>query len=172
MGLLALTVPNKGEGAKLVQLAEELAMGMRPATDIWRDHGIESREEAAKILAIPQVKTMIKDFRAEWASTNNISERIRVRSLMALEEGLLSLYQGAIDKTNPLNHRKDTMQFFARLAGLDKQSDVPANMLGAGGGGVSINIDLSNNGDERIVRINAGSVQQPEDAELIEETAK
>lgn len=163
MGYLEQTLPGDSQLASLQKLAEELAIGAKPPAEIWASHGIKTREEAQRILSIPAFRTMITEIREEWQATHNITERIRVRSLMALEEGLLPLYQAAISNANPLSSRKDTFAFFAKLGGLEKQ-DLAA--VSGPGGGVTIHIDLSTvaGASDNVVCIDANTRREEREA--------
>lgn len=160
MGYLEQTLPSNNQLVTLQKLAEELAVGTKPPAEIWSSHGIKTREEAQRLLSIPAFRAMISEFRAEWQATHNITERIRVRSLLALEEGLLSLYEGGINADNPLSSRKEVFAFFAKLGGIEKTDAaiIP-------GQGVTIHIDLSSaGGDENVVCIDANTLQSKRNA--------
>jgi hypothetical protein len=73
------------------QLALELATGLYPAADIFKAHGI-SGTDAKLMLADPQFRAMVGDYRKLWNSPLNATERVRIKSAVMVEDGLLELH--------------------------------------------------------------------------------
>lgn len=156
MSLNLPTLANTLLAGNVHRLIEELAAGLRPPGDIWRENGVKDKATAQKIMAIPAVQEMYLEAKAEWNSRKNMRERIKVRSLAAIEHGLLDLYSASVSDRNPLSSRVDAFKFFAKLGGIEAEDR--AGMVGSGGGGVSIRIDLSGGpGDEHVVMIDGSS---------------
>lgn len=151
MTALATEITN---GIDLVKLAEELGAGIRPPVEIWNDHGVRTREAAAKLIALPAFQAMLADAQRRWNSKENARARIREKSLIAIEQGLPALFEGLVNAKQPLNHRVEVVKILAKLGGID--AEVAAAGGAAAGAGVSITIDLSGNGADV-----AGGVGKP-----------
>ena len=75
----------------LAQLALELATGLYPPTDVLRNHGV-TKVEAKALLGDPQFRSMVNEYRKLWNSPLNATERVRLKSAVAVEDGLIELY--------------------------------------------------------------------------------
>jgi hypothetical protein len=133
-----------GQELDLGRLVNDLACGLRPPAEVWREHGIVDREVAQRILSLDVVQEMLKEARAAWHAAGNAKARVKVRSAMAVEHLLLPLVAAAQNPAYPLNHRTDTVKFLAKLGGFEV--DGPSGGGGKGGGDgvqVTISIDLT-----------------------------
>lgn len=141
-------------GIDLNGLAEELGAAIRPAVDIWNDYGIHTREAAARILGTPAFQQMYTEAKSRWESRANARTRIKAKAMVAIEQGLPELYEGACNPKQPLNHRVEVFKMLSKLAGIDAEV---AAAQGAVGHGLSITIDLSSDGnpDRKITVIGA-----------------
>lgn len=144
LGGMAVGLPA-GQELDLGRLVNDLACGLRPPADVWREHGIIDREVAARVLSLDVVQEMLKEARAAWHSAGNAKTRVKVRSAMAVEHLLLPLVQAAKNPAYPLNHRTDAVKFLAKLGGFEV--DGGSGGFGGKGGGdgvqVTISIDLT-----------------------------
>ena len=103
-------------------LAFELAAELTSPTDIFLRHGIEEKE-AIRLLADPTFKKMITDAKREWTAEQNVPERIRLKSQLALEELLLPTFNMAKDPRVPPASRTDATKLFERLSGVTKSNE-------------------------------------------------
>jgi hypothetical protein len=144
LGGLAVGLPA-GQELDLERLVNDLACGLRPPAEVWREHGIIDREVAQGILSLDVVQEMLKEARSAWHSAGNVKTRVKVRSAMAVEHLLLPLVAAAQNPAYPLNHRTDAVKFLAKLGGFEV--DGASGVGGKGGGGdgvqVTISIDLT-----------------------------
>lgn len=124
-------------GINLQSLASELASGLDPTAEVWRRYGCD-RAMAEKVVALPVFRQMLAEARSRWSSDDNVSERIRKKAQLAIEQGLADVFSDCVNPKLPLNHRVQGFQLISKWAGMDTPG------VGAGGaGGVSIRIDLS-----------------------------
>ena len=95
-------------------LAAELATRLLPVSEIMARHGLNTAQLRAHI-ADPQFKNMVKTFRQEWESPLSARERVKLKSAMAVEDGLVELYH--IFKDNDLAPAA-RIEAFKQLVGL------------------------------------------------------
>lgn len=167
-----------GEELDLDRLVNDLACGLRPPADVWREHGITDRDLAAGILSLDVVQQMLAEARAAWHSAGNAQNRVKARSAMAVEHLLLPLVVAAKNSAYPLNHRTEAVKFLAKLGGFQVDGP-PSGGAGGGGGGVAvrISIDLTSPrgpGRKEVVTVNgavgdAGHVNMIDDADEVGE---
>lgn len=137
-------------------LAEELAARLRPAADIWLEHGVTTRADAEEILAVPMVMQMIEEAKARWLSAGNSEERIKLRARMSVEKSITGMHRSVNNPLLPLNHRTEALKLLARLGAVDNSGGMNGGS-GGGGVGVQIVIDLSRGGGD-VHRVVAGNV--------------
>lgn len=125
------------ENIDLASLAEQLACNLRPAVDVWNDHGVTDRRRATQLLRSPMFRQYYREARERWHNPSNARSRVQSKSLLMIETALPGIYQDVTNAAIPLQHRVKTWEFVGRLAGLD------AEAAAAGGEGISIRIDLS-----------------------------
>jgi hypothetical protein len=92
---------------------------------------------------------MLADAQRRWNSDANIRVRIKEKALIAIEQGMPSLFEGMVNAKSPLNHRVEVTKVFSKLGGIDAEVAAAGGIGGNGGaGGVSITIDLSGKGED------------------------
>jgi hypothetical protein len=95
-------------------------------------------DEWMVIQANPKFQEMLASIQRDWLSAGNTRERVRVKAATGLE-AMLETYIAEIGDTGiPLTQRVEAGKFLARLGELEGNPHV-----GAGGGGVIINITSS-----------------------------
>lgn len=72
-------------------LAAELATKLLPVPEVMARHGLDAAE-MQRLLADPQFKNMISEFRRDWEAPMSARERVRLKSALAVEDGLVTLY--------------------------------------------------------------------------------
>jgi hypothetical protein len=143
LGGMAVGLPA-GQELDLERLVNDLACGLRPPAEVWREHGIVDREVAQRILSLDVVQEMLKEARAAWHSAGNAKSRVKMRSALAVENLLLPLVLAAKNPAYPLNHRTDTVKFLAKLGGFEVDGASGGGGKGGGDGvQVTISIDLT-----------------------------
>lgn len=80
------------------QLALELATHLYEPVDVFRNHGL-SKEDAKALLEDPQFRSMVREYRKLWNSPMNATERVRLKSAVMVEDGLLELHRIFHDQT-------------------------------------------------------------------------
>lgn len=127
-------------------LAMELASQLSPPSEVFARHGI-TPDDAAAIVADPTFQTMIKEAHAEWKSTGNVAERIKLKAQLALEELLIPTFQMAKDQRIPAPSRTDATKMFERLSGVAKTTED----TGGGGPKFVLSINVNADGPKEIV---------------------
>ncbi len=124
-------------------LAMELASGLSEPSIVFERHGI-SEDQAKELLNNPHFQKLVKEAKAEWDADTNISERIKLKAQMALEELLLPTFTLAQDPRVPPPSRTDAVKLFERLSGVGKQSE---NDFGGGGPKFVLQLNLGKQED-------------------------
>tara|TARA_R110000772_G_scaffold51809_4_gene118867 strand:+ start:560 stop:1018 length:459 start_codon:yes stop_codon:yes gene_type:complete len=121
-------------------LAAELATKLHPVKEILARHNVTS-SELLVLMTDSQFKHMIREYRREWNSPLSARERVRMKSSLAVEDGLVELYRVFQDKDIQPNARMDA---FKQLVGLaDMQPKKEAGELGP-----SFSLTLNLGGDD------------------------
>ena len=102
---------------KLPPLARELAMGIYEVEAILERYGL-SWDEYARVAALPRFQKLLETTTLEWGSTLNTRERIKVKSLAGVEDGLADLFKAAKDPKETLISRVEALKQARLLAGL------------------------------------------------------
>ena len=76
---------------KLPVLARELAMGIYEVEDILSRYGV-GWDELERIRAMARFQQLLETTTVEWGSTLNTRERIKVKALAGVEDGLPGLF--------------------------------------------------------------------------------
>jgi hypothetical protein len=122
------------------RLAYELAANLRPHSEILSGFGL-SQEQFDQVVRSPWFVSMLDEARAKWATEMGALERVRLKSMVALEDSMSIPYLIAHDPEQPGSTRLEAMKTMERLAGV-----VPVAPSGAGAGEAgpkfSIVIDL------------------------------
>lgn len=126
-------------------LAMELASQLTSPTEVFQRHGI-TEEDAKILLADPTFRKMVKEAKAEWEADQNVADRIKLKSQMALEELLLPTFALAKDPRVPAPSRTDAVKLFERLSGVGKQ----AEESGGAGPKFVLSINIGNSSPKEI----------------------
>jgi len=117
-------------------LANDLATGLQSPEEVFKRHGL-SKDEGERLLNNTYFQDMIRQAKKDWESMDNVKKRLQAKAALALEEGLLDLYQ-------ILSNRKESAQ--ARVAAAKELKDIAkvesANAGTTGGGVPAIQIFL------------------------------
>jgi hypothetical protein len=100
------------------RLALELAFEISELPDIMARHGLTKAQLKAK-LENPQFRRMLQDARATWRSDLSVKERIRLKSMVLVEDSLLELYALFHDKELATPARLDAFKQMAKVATVD-----------------------------------------------------
>ena len=119
------------------RLAMELAIDISEVEVILDRYSITAADLRAK-LGNPQFRAMVKDFKAVWNSDLSTKERIRVKSQVLVEDGLLDLHGIFKDDSISATARIDAFKTLSRVA----TTDAPDKEGAAAGERVQISINI------------------------------
>jgi len=130
------------DDTRMLKLARELAMDIRPLDDILDKLGISEGEWAAIKDSGPFTR-YLRSATEEWHSALNTQERVKLKSLAMVEESLPEFFARMHDARENLPAKTEVLKTISRFAGV---------------GG---NASYENGGAERmVVTINLGADQQ------------
>ena len=111
---------------KLPVLARELAMGIYEVEDILTRYGI-GWDEFERIQGMGRFQRLLETTTVEWGSTLNTRERIKVKALAGVEDGLAGLFMSAKDTRETLASRVEAYKLARVLAGIGEKdpNEVP-----------------------------------------------
>jgi hypothetical protein len=126
----------------MLRLAREIAMDVHPIEEILTTHGIDQPYWEA-LNSSPIFQSVLKSAVEEWQSATNTSERVKLKSMVFVEEALPEFYARAHDPKEPLAAKTEVLTTIARLAG-----------MGVNG------VDNATAGERMTVTINLGADKQ------------
>lgn len=133
------TVPSAVyDDLKLIRLAREVAMGIKPLEDVLTNHDI-SIVEFEKLKGNPRFLHLFSSEVQAWESAINTQERVKLKSASLLEEWLPELYARMNDRTESLSAKIEGGKLVRDLGGLGGKFNVDG---AAPGDRVSITINL------------------------------
>jgi hypothetical protein len=130
-------------------LAADLAAEIYPQDVTFVNHGL-SIEQGMELLQQPWFAAMVEQARRDWASVDNVRDRIRIKAQITLEESLPTLYTLITDRNNPAAARVAAFKEIKEVAGMSAKEIEPA------AGFIPVQIYLGKPGDEPIT-ISPGS---------------
>lgn len=126
---------------KLIILAREIAIGLKPIDQILKDQGIS----LVQFEQLGKNKRFVEILSAELSSWNgaiNTTERVKVKAAAMLEEWMPELYARMNDRSESLMHKIEGGKLIKDLAGLGLRNELNGN--GKASDRVSITINLGN----------------------------
>lgn len=99
------------------RLTREIAMDIRPLTDILSMHGV-SEEQWEALQSNPIFQERLAKAVDEWQSAANTSDRVKLKSLAFIEEALPEFYARAHDPKEPLTAKVELLKAITKLGGL------------------------------------------------------
>ena len=119
------------------QIAAELAFEISPIEEVLARHGLSKAALRAK-LQNPIFRQMVTQAKRVWRSDLSVKERIRLKSMVLVEDSLLELYTIFHDKDAALTGRLDAFKSLSKVATVD----APDKDGAAVGEKVTINISI------------------------------
>lgn len=107
---------------KLLKLAREISMDIRPVEEILKSFEVSS-SEWDEICTNPTFKQYMRSCIEEWASVTNTQERVRLKSLAFVEEALPEFYARAHDSRESLAAKTEILKTVAKFAGVGAQAE-------------------------------------------------
>lgn len=110
-------MPANSYDLSMIKLAREIAMDIHPLEQILKAHHVDQNQWET----ISQNKRFQDLLRSEieaWQSAVNTSERVRLKSLSAVEEALPEFFARMHDSREALQHKNEVLKTLSRFAGI------------------------------------------------------
>ena len=124
------------------KLAFELAAELSTIDDILERYDI-TKTELKKKLKNEGFSQMYKEFKGVWKSDLSVKERIRIKSMVLVEDSLLAVHEMVHNHDNSLGARMDAFKSLAKVATVDAPDKDQAAV------GERINISINIPGAEK-----------------------
>jgi hypothetical protein len=118
-------------------LAAELAAKLLPVEEILERYS-KTPAQLKQLMADKQFRHMVAEFRREWNSPLSARDRVKVKSALAVEDGILELNRLFYDPDVTPNVRLDAYKQLVQLADMQPKRDD----AGPATGGFSISINI------------------------------
>src|SRR5690606_461848 len=99
-----MSLPQFDRDTNMRRVARELAMDIHTLDDILKNCQVPI-DEFNVWRAHPKFLQYLDQYRAEWHSATNTSERVKIKAGVVMEEFMEEAYLNLHDKKLPLNHR-------------------------------------------------------------------
>jgi hypothetical protein len=109
------------EDSHMIAVAREIAMDIQPLETILERHGV-SAASWEHIRRNPRFAGYLNEAVATWHSALNAPERIKVKSLAAIEDWLLEAYGMLHSGDFTLKDKTELAKLIARLAGVGEKA--------------------------------------------------
>lgn len=163
-----LTTPDR-----LGSLASELAAGLRPRGDVWRDYGVSTRADAEAVSSLPLFQQLLCEARAAWQSREALPLRVKAKAGALVEDALVFMHAGVLNPVQPLSQRVAAFTALAKMAGIEQPAETRVGFgggVGVGGGvAISISMDLGGGNIVGVKVGGGGGGEEVVDAEADEE---
>jgi len=116
--------------------AFELAADLHDQKDVLKRHGITIKHLKA-LMKNTEFLSQFEEYKREWSSPKNVKERIQMKAALAVEDGMLELYQMFKDRDKAPAARLDAFKQFVQLSG-----STPTKEEGGTGSGFAITINV------------------------------
>lgn len=163
MSMTMASLPNKRavefpEGFQKSHLASEIAADLEALDTILARHSI-THDHLRALTEETEFSMMLEEYKREWASPKNVKERIKLKALLATEDGMGELYMIFRNMDLAPGARLDAFKQLTTLA-----DAAPKRELGeSGGSGFSITINVGkHSGDEKSVIIEGSTELDPD----------
>jgi tetrahydromethanopterin S-methyltransferase subunit F len=131
-------------------IATELAAGLSDAEAVRERYDI-TLEQWDVLRRNPTFREMVKDAITKLRGDLNAGKRITLKSEIALEDSIGTLYLMANDSQIPAAARVEAIKTMAGLAGRNMKGE--AGAVGGGGSGFAINIQINTGSEEKVVSV-------------------
>jgi len=123
-----VTIDGEITELKLLQLAREIAMDIRPLDEILNTHNL-SKDQFEQITSLPRFQLYLESEASAWHGSLNTHERVKLKAAAMLEEWLPELNVRMHDRAESLNAKIEAGKLARDLAGFAKNG-VGAESLG------------------------------------------
>lgn len=107
---------------KLVKLARQIAMGLKPVPDILFDNGLTLRE-FDEIQRLPLYGRVLVSELKGWEAATNTHGRLKLKAAAMIEEYLPEMYARLNDANEPLMAKIKALEAAMKLAGIMERAD-------------------------------------------------
>lgn len=146
------------------QLAAELAFEISPIEDVMKRHGLSKSDMMLK-LGNETFRQMVKEAKRIWRSDLSVKERIRLKSMVLVEDSILELYSMFHDRDMAAPARLDAFKSLAKVATVDTPDRDGTTV------GEKVTINISIPGIEKPVAITAQTLVEHDEREEITDGA-
>jgi hypothetical protein len=129
---------------KIAYIARELAMDVYELPQILEFANVTA-DEFSHIEKMPRFKQMLENEVATWASSLNVTERVKIKAQYMVEDWLKTAQHDVHDTREPLSSRVQVTRLVTQLAGMGTSG---ATIEGGGGERFSVTINLG--GDQKL----------------------
>ncbi len=136
------TVATPPDDLSTAALAAELATRLYPVADTLKRFNLTA-DQLKHLMQDPQFRHQITEYRREWESPLSARERVRMKSALAVEDGLVELYRLYHDVTAHPQARLDAFKQLVNLADMQPKQNAQAE-----GSKFTLNITLAGDADK------------------------
>lgn len=137
------TVEPKVTELKLLQIAREIAMDIRPIEEILKLHDI-NMDQWELLQESPRFRAYMESEAAAWHGSLNTHERVKLKAAAMLEEWLPELNMRMHDRAESLNAKIEAGKLARDLAGFAK------NGVGVEGSGEKFSVTINLGQDSKL----------------------
>ncbi len=147
------TVATPPNNLSTAALAAELATRLYPVADTLRRYSI-TKAQLQHLMQDPQFRHQITEYRREWESPLSARERVRMKSALAVEDGLVELYRLYHDVSAHPQARLDAFKQLVNLADMQPKQNAQTE-----GSKFTLNITLAGQEKEEKLIIDGSTVE-------------
>lgn len=129
---------------RLLKLAREVAMDIKPISDVLQMHEL-TPEDWDFVSEMPRFQSLLRMCVQEWSTATNTKERVTLKALAMVEEGLPEFYARMHDPKEALAAKVEVLKTVAKFAGVGNSV-----VSGSGSDRLVVTINL---GEDRKLRI-------------------
>lgn len=122
---------------RMLILAREIASDIHPIEEIIKRHGI-TQEQFEVIVQNSHFQRILADAATVWSGASNTGERIKIKSLVMLEEWLATVFAMLHDPKHTLRDKVELAKLVGRFAGMGEKGPMEVGS----GERISININM------------------------------
>jgi hypothetical protein len=141
--------------------AAELATQLLPVPEVLKRFNTTSAE-LVSLLEDPQFKHMVQEYRREYNAPLNARERVKLKTSLAVEDGILTLYQMFRDEELGVNARIDAFKQLVGLADMGPKKEGEAQ-----GPAFSLTLNLGGADEQKTITIDHEPTQTNDTVDAI-----
>lgn len=138
-----VTVDGDVTELKLLQLAREIAMDIRPIDEILKTHNL-TMEQFEHVSRLPRFQGYVESEASAWHGSLNTHERVKLKAAAMLEEWLPELNMRMHDRAESLNAKIEAGKLARDLAGFARSG------VGVEGAGEKFSVTINLGQDAKL----------------------